>query len=430
MFLVNYEEALSYLSDRSSSGIRLGLGRIKELLRRLGNPHLDLKAIHIGGTNGKGSTAVMLAGILQKAGYRTGAFTSPHLHSFTERYRIDGACISRERIAELTGEMRPHLEAMAADGFERPTGFEAGTALAFLYFSREKVDYLVLEVGLGGRCDATNVVRPLLSVITNVSVDHQEYLGNSIREIAGEKAGIIKRGVPTVTAAAGEALEVIEDTCRKRNSPLTVVGRDVRWEHVSLSEEGQCFTICGLKRKYEDIGISLLGRHQQVNAATAVAAVEVLMDLGVDISAGAVRAGLAARWPGRLEVMRRKPLVIIDGAHNYEGARSLRRALADHFPGREMVLVIGMLDDKERFKVVAELAPAARAVVVTRPDSPRAAKWQQLAVAARRHVREVYLEELIEEAVEKALSLAGPEDLVCFTGSFYLIAGVRKLLAQ
>jgi len=287
----------------------------------------------------------------------------------------------------------------------------------------------VLEVGLGGAIDSTNVVMPLLSVITNVSMDHMDYLGNTVIEIARVKAGIIKPGVPVVTAAAGEGLEIIQEACRENNSPLTLVGRDITLEHRAMSTTGQRFTIRGRRETYENLQIPLLGRHQQVNAATTVAASEILMDLGVAISAIALRDGLAAtRWPGRLEIMRPEPLVIIDVAHNYDGARCLRQALEENFLGRSLILVIGMLGDKERTKVAAELAAVARVVVVTKPNSPRAGNWQELAVEAGRHAPEVHVIENIKEAVNKALSLARPEEVVCITGSFYMVAEARELL--
>jgi len=425
---VNYDEALAFLAGLTRFGVNLGLGRIEELLERLGNPHLALKVLHVGGTNGKGSTVAMLSSILKAAGYRAGAFTSPHLHSYTERFQINGAEITRERLAELIGEIRPHLESMVMEGYEHPTEFEVGTALAFLYFFRERVDFLVMEVGLGGEIDSTNVARSIISVITNVAMDHMDYLGNSVWEIARVKAGIIKPGVPVVTAAAGEGLEVIERVCREKHSPLTVVGRDVSWEEISVSTSGQRFLFKGFEGTY-DIELPLLGRHQQVNAAAAAAAAEILMRKGVAVSREHVRQGLAGtRWPGRLEIMCREPLVVIDGAHNPHAAGSLSRALEDFFPGRKVVLVIGMLEDKERAKVVGELAPLARAVVVTRPDSPRAGNWRELASMAGRHVNEVYQIENVRQAVDSALSLAGPADLVCVTGSLYMIAEAREVL--
>ncbi|HBC91761.1 MAG TPA: bifunctional folylpolyglutamate synthase/dihydrofolate synthase, partial [Pelotomaculum sp.] len=282
--------------------------------------------------------------------------------------------------------------------------------------------------GLGGAIDSTNVAMPLLSIITNVAMDHMDYLGDTIREIAGVKAGIIKPGVPVVTAAEGEGLEVIEEVSRGNNCPLIRVGQDITWEHISLSPVAQRFTVRGRRGIYENLKLCLIGRHQQVNAATAVAAAEILTELGVSISPAAVRYGLAAaRWPARLEIMRREPLVIIDGAHNFAGARSLRLALEETFPGRSIVLLIGMLGDKERARVAAELAPLARLVVVTRPNSPRAGNWQELAREAKRYTPEVYVIENIGDALDKALSLAGPEELVCVTGSLYMVAEVRGL---
>ncbi len=426
---MRYEEAMEFVTSLTKSGFNFGLGRTEELLKRLGSPHLGLKIVHVGGTNGKGSTTSMIASIIKAAGYRAGTFTSPHLHSYTERYRVNGVEITREKVAGLIAEMRCHLEAMVAEGFEHPTEFEVGTALALLYFSRELVDYLVLEVGLGGAIDATNVVTPVLSVITNISMDHMDYLGDTVQKIAREKAGVIKQGIPLVTAAAGEGLEIIRETCREKNSRLIQVGRDVTWNVSSISEEGQCFNVYGHRGTYSNLTIQLLGRHQLVNAAVAVAAAEILMEKDAAINEDALRKGLAAAcWPGRFDIVSREPLVIIDGAHNYEGARCLRCALEEYFPGRRQVLVIGMLEDKDRARVTSELTPGSRAVVVTRPNSPRSGNWQEIAAEAGLYVDEVYLVEDVREAVKKALCLARPEDLVCITGSIYMIAEAREYL--
>lgn len=422
---------MNYLANLTKFGVNFGLNRVEELLNRLGRPHQTLRIAHIGGTNGKGSTTAMLANILQSAGYRVGTFTSPHLHSYCERFRINGKEIGENLIAGLITELQPHLEAMVSEGFEHPTEFEVSTALAFLYFCQEKVDFLVLEVGMGGAVDSTNIVTPVLSVITNVSIDHTDCLGKSIREIAGVKSGIIKPGVPTVTAAAGEALAVISEACRERGSPLTLVGRDITWKYQSSSLAGQQFSVQGRRYSYENLWLPLIGRHQQINAVSAIAAVEILIDQGLTVDSRNVRDGLAATcWPARLEIMRKEPYVLIDGAHNYEGARSLRQALEDYFPDKKVVLVIGMLEDKERAKVVSELAPAARAVVVTRPDNPRAGNWREMAVEACRYTPDVYLVEEIEGALNKALSIAGPDELICVTGSFYMVAEVRELLLK
>jgi len=466
---LHYDEAMLYLRELTKFGFNFGLGRIKELLRRLGDPQRHLRVIHIGGTNGKGSVTAMTASMLEKAGYTVGTFTSPHLHSYTERYRINGVKISRERVAALIGALAPHLQAMVADGFEQPTEFEVSTAAAFLYFHQEKVDFLVLEVGLGGAIDSTNVVEaPLVTVITNVAMDHMDYLGHSIPEIAAVKAGIVKAGVPLVTAAEGEAWPVIAETCRRMKAPVVRVreetpadGRTVRfgeggapafaeapagetssppgahaaagWRTVTWRQgnggfalSGQYLTVHGLRGR-RDLFLPLLGRHQLANAAAAVAVIELLIEQGFQIPDRAVTEGLAAaRWPARLEIVREKPLVVIDGAHNYDGAQSLRRALDDYFPGRGVVLLLGMLGDKERARVVAELAPRARAVVVTRPNSPRAGDWRSLADEARRYVAEVRTVEEIPAAVQCALALTGADEVLLITGSLYMVAEARE----
>ncbi|KJS18124.1 MAG: folylpolyglutamate synthase [Peptococcaceae bacterium BRH_c4b] len=425
---MNFPEALEYMQNLTKFGFNFGLGRITELLRRLDNPHLDLRIIHIGGTNGKGSTTAMLGAILQQSGSRVGAFTSPHLHSYTERYRINGAEISENDMAVMITELRPHLEAMVREGYEHPTEFEVGTALAFLYFQRQRVDYLVLEVGLGGAIDSTNVVIPLVASITNVAMDHMDYLGNTEKEIATVKAGIIKEGVPLVTAAAGEALEVIEGVCREKNAPLLLVGRNVIWREREITGSGQIIDIDGRLGNYRNITVPLMGRHQQINAATAVALAEVLVETGAKITADDIAGGIARTvWPARMEIVSRDPLVLIDGAHNMDGAVALGRALEDYFPGRGIVMVLGMLGDKERSRVVAELAPRARAVVITRPNSPRAGNWQSMAGEAGKYVEKVLTVEDISGAVRAALELVAPGDVVCITGSLYMVAEAREM---
>lgn len=441
---MRYAEALAYLQQLTKFGFNFGLDRIKELLRRMGDPHLSLRVIHIGGTNGKGSTLAMVASILRAAGYRAGAFTSPHLHSYTERFTVNGTQISRRRVARLIAALRPHLEGMVAEGYEHPTEFEVSTAIAFKFFLEERVDFLVLEVGLGGSIDSTNVVEnPLVTVITNVSLDHMEYLGGTVAEIAEKKAGIIKRGVPLVTAAADpEALSVIFRVAREKEAPVTrVLGltgegaevpfscRKVTFRGGEFSLAGQRLTVQGLKDEYENLFLPLLGRHQLANAATAVAVAELLAEKGYGIGREAIYAGLAgAVWPARLEVFWGEPAVVVDGAHNHDGARSLRRALDDYFPDKGIILVLGMLQDKEHARVVDELVPRARAVVVTRPDSPRAEGWERVAEEARRHLPAVYAVESVKDALARAFQLAGGQEVVVVTGSLYMVADARKIL--
>lgn len=443
---MRYEEALAYLQQLTKFGFNFGLGRIRELLRRMGNPHHNLRVIHIGGTNGKGSTLAMAASILQAAGYRVGTFTSPHLHSYTERFVVNGVQISRSRLARLIASLRPHLDGMVAEGFEHPTEFEVSTALAFRFFFEEGVDFLVLEVGLGGSIDSTNVVEsPLVTVITNVSLDHMEYLGNSVAEIAEKKAGIIKQGVPLVTAEVDpDVLSVLFQAAREKGAPVTrVLGfpgeeaegpfpcRRVVFRGGEFSLAGQLLSVEGLREKYENLFLPLLGRHQLANAASAVAVAELLAEKGYGIGREAISAGLAKTvWPARLEVYPGEPAVIIDGAHNHAGARSLRQALDDYFPDKGIVFVLGMLGDKEHAKVVGELIPRARAVVVTRPESPRAGGWDRVAAEARRYLSAVYVVEKIQDALKKAFSLARPRDVVCVTGSLYMVADARELIRK
>ena len=445
---MDYGSALSYLSELTKFGINLGLERIEELLRRLGNPHRYLSIVHIGGTNGKGSTGAILANIMQKAGYRTGLFTSPHLHSYRERFRIDGCEIREEQLAALLTELRFHLDGMAAAGYEHPTEFEVSTALAFLYFRRERVDVLVLEVGLGGAIDSTNVINPLVTVITNVSLAHMAYLGNSIAEITKVKCGIIKPGTPVVTAATGEALELIAVECEKSQSPLikcydssgvsapdvkagsrphTV--RDVTWQGLTVEPTGQRFTVSSDFHVYRELWLPLMGEHQLANGTVALAAAEQLNRQGFDLSGDDIREGLSnTSWPGRMELVAKSAPVLLDGAHNHAGAISLRRSLALHFPHNKLILVLGVLADKEQDKIVEELTRQARMVIVTRPEHPRADNWRDLAPMAQRYVDQVYLSEKVSEALKIAFSAAGADDLICVAGSLYLVAKARELL--
>ncbi len=430
---MHYDEALEFLSNLTKFGINLGLGRIRRLLELLGNPHHHLRVVHIGGTNGKGSTAVMVAKVLEAAGYRAGLFTSPHLHSYTERYLTNGRPISEEKFAELLERLKPLLEQMVRDGFEHPTEFEVCTALGFLYFFEEKVDFLVLEVGLGGAIDSTNVVEnPLVSVITNVAFDHMDYLGKTIREIASVKAGIIKPGGYVVTAADDpEALEVIESECRAKGASLLRVGREIRWELKEAAPDGTSFHLQSPWGTYRDLWVPLAGQYQAKNAATALGALEIMSNVhGVRMRFPEhLREGFAAsRWPARLELLSKNPGILVDVTHNHDGARALRRALESIYDYRRLILVIGMLGDKEREKVVAELAPLAEAVIVTKPLSPRAGDWQRLADEARRYVSSVRLIAEIADAVDAAIEEAGPEDLVCITGSFYMVSDARAYL--
>ncbi|MEW6448635.1 MAG: folylpolyglutamate synthase/dihydrofolate synthase family protein [Bacillota bacterium] len=424
---MNYEEAIAYMQNAAAAGIKPGLERISRLLDRLDNPQHRFRAVHVGGTNGKGSVAAMLTAVLSAAGYKVGTFTSPHLHSYTERFRLNGTPVEPAVLAGLIGDIVPVLESLRAEDVI-PTEFEIHTALAFLFFLREAVDIAVVEVGLGGRYDATNVILPEAVVITNVTIDHTDYLGSELGRIAREKAGIVKPGVPVVTGAGGTALSIIGRECGVKGAPLFVLGRDFSVIARKNSLDGQVLDVSGWWGQTKGLRINLLGRHQQHNAACAVAAVQLLAERGWRVGGSAVGDGMAAAvWPGRFEIVQENPYVIIDGAHNTAGATALRAALQDYFSGRRLVLVLGMLADKERAEAAAVLCPLADAVVVTRPPGSRAGRWRELAALARRYVPAVDEIEDVTAAVERALALARPEDLVAVTGSLYLIAEARAL---
>ncbi|BDG61515.1 bifunctional folylpolyglutamate synthase/dihydrofolate synthase [Caldinitratiruptor microaerophilus] len=395
-----------------------GLERTRELLRRLGDPlPAPGRVVHVTGTNGKGSVCAMVAAGLRAAGYRVGLYTSPHLERWNERIQVDGAPLPDEDVAQLVAEVRPHVEAMVREGFEQPTEFEVSTAVAFLHFARRQVDWVVLEVGLGGRYDATNVVaRPAVTCITNVDLDHVRVLGPTRERIAWDKAGILRPGVPCVTGADDPgALWVLRREAARVGAPLVLAppalprGGDLY---------GQRFDLPGLP----GLELRLAGRYQLRNAAVAAA---VLRLCGVDEAA--LRAGLrTAEWPGRLEVLREEPLVLADGAHNPAGARALRQALDGLLPERPRVLVLGVLADKQLRPLLDALVPGARAVVATAPRSVRRAlAADELARYVLPYGVPVTVEPELERAVDRAALLAGPDGAVVITGSLYLVGPAR-----
>ncbi len=425
-----YEAALDYLKNLTKFGINLGLGRIQELLKRLGNPENRLQVIHVGGTNGKGSTSMMTAEILREAGYKVGVFTSPHLHDYRERIVINGRMISKEKLVEILDKIRPVLDQLVAGGIEHPTEFEVSTAIAFAYFDAEKVDYALIEVGLGGEIDSTNVVSPLISVITNVGMDHMDYLGNTVEEIAKIKAGIIKSGSVAVTAAdRPEVLKILEKKAKDLGIKLWKIGEDVQWESLWSGELGQEINITGLHGYYPGIRLNLAGGYQIKNAATALAICEILkVDYDAEIPREAIYAGFnKVQWPGRLELISRKPKILLDGAHNVDGAEALAQALGN-YSRKRLILCLGMLADKEREKVVNILAPLADEVIVTRPNSPRAGDWRHLEKLVRTFVSQVSVIDDPKEAVIKGMEGLEKEDLLCVTGSLYMIADARQAL--
>ncbi len=413
--------------------------RIDRLLRRLGRPERDLATVLIAGTKGKGSTAAMLAAIEEAAGRRVGLYTKPHLVDYRERIRVNGRLISEEELASLVEEVRPHVEAGAGEAEGAPTYFEVSVALALLHFVRTRADLAILEVGLGGRLDATNICDPLVSVITPISLDHTDVLGRTLAAIAAEKAGIIRPGRVLVTAPQPpEAEEVLRAVCLQSDARLVRVADRLAWTHGSMTATEQRFHLRGAD-EYGWIVMPLVGRHQVINAATAVTAAEELAGAGFPLPSstfpdglgGAVSRGLAGlRWPGRVEVVRENPTVIVDVAHNVAAMQALRDALHEVWPGHRLILVFGMVATHDHEGPAAVIAPLADTVITTRPEHIRPLPPERLAAAVLPYAPHVEIVSDRNAAIARALDVARPRDVICVTGSFYLAGEVRaRLLA-
>jgi len=428
------DEALGYLyhftdyermakpRDRATSVF--GLARMNQLLEFLGNPQLKLRAIHIAGTKGKGSTAAMVASILQAARASVGLYTSPHVLHVRERIMVDGQWIAEPRLTDHINTMYPYLQdSLKTSAKYTPTFFEIFTAAAFLEFLAHGVDYAVFEVGLGGRLDATNVLAPIVCGITHISFDHTDKLGHTLAEIAGEKAGILKKDVPAVVAPQEpEALAAIEAKANEVGAPLVVVGRNV-----ALRDGRTNFLVATTRRTYRRLKVPLAGYHQRQNAATAVALAEIACErTGRRLTARAVRDGLqAVRWRARIEVLAQRPTVVVDAAHNVASIRALLDTLDRNFSFKRLLLVVGISADKDIVGILRELVPRASLIVTTRSQSPRAAEPEELARQARAIAP---VETLASPDPRQALALArrraASDDLVCLAGSFYVAGEV------
>lgn len=415
---------------------RAGLERIHYLLKRLGNPERDFPSVHVTGTCGKGSTATMIGSVLDAAGYRTGLFRSPHLDSYRERIALGSKMITGDDWVECFEAVRSVADAMeageAADySLGRVSLFEFVWAMAAWYFARSKADFAVVEVGVGGRLSATNVLEPEVAVLTNISLDHTELLGHSEVDIAAEKAAIIKSGGDASTAATqDDVLEIIRSRCEQVGAALWTVGREVRYNVRHHDLGGEVVDIDTPRRSHTTLSIPLLGNHQVVNAATAVAATDQLAGRGVDIEPAAVSEGLAhARFPGRFEIASQEPLVVLDGARNAASAATLRATLDDLFPNKDVILLIGVLKDKDAGAIADRLAPRARAAVVTRPPwEGRVGDLSALTTTLSQSVAEVEYRPEVSKAFEAARCRCRPNDLLLVTGSLYLVAAIRHIL--
>lgn len=425
---MTYKEARVYLDEMSKYGSVLGLDTIRNLLKRLGNPERDLSFIHIAGTNGKGSVLAYISNILSEAGYRTGRYISPTVLSYLERIQVDGRWIEEQEFAEVIGEVRKAAVSMEADGEAGPTVFEAETAAAFLYFKKRECDIVVLETGLGGCLDATNVVeRTVAAVFTSISRDHMEFLGDTLEEIARQKAGIMKKGCVAVTAEQQpEAMTVLKEKAQRLDCPLYVA--DIRQAEV----EAEGFE--GLRLsfgRWKNIEIPLAGSFQIINSVTALETVEALKDAGYGISEAAVRRGFSKTvWLGRFTCISKSPLFIVDGAHNEAAALRLRESLLEYFPGKQLVFVMGVFKDKEYKRIAEIMGPLAeRIYTVSLPDQKRTLKADALKEELRPYCRLTEAADTVPEAVEKALGAVSQDGVAVAFGSLSYLGQVMELVA-
>lgn len=428
-FFVNYQESLDYILGTPNPGGVYERNVMETLMHELGDPHKDCRYVHIAGTNGKGSTAAYIASVLQKAGYKTGLYTSPFIQRFNERIQVNGVQIPDNALAEITTEIAAATERVQAKGYRRPTIFELITALGFCWFSREKCDIVSLEVGMGGRLDATNTIeRSEVSVMVNIGFDHMEFLGNTLPLIAGEKAGIIKPGGDVVVyGQSPEVEEVFRKACQAKGASFAISdsSKAVVKEN---TVDGTVFDFGG----YEDLRISLLGKYQVRNACTAVTAIQHLRRHGWNISDLALREGLwETHWPGRLELLRKDPIVIVDGAHNPQGAEALMEAMSALFPGRKFRIVVGVLADKDYTASIEIAAPFAEKFYAVTPPSYRALSSAELAEVIRHHSgTPVQPFDSIPAAIEAALQESDKQDILCIFGSLYQVGDVRRYFGR
>ena len=417
--MVTYASCLKKMYGLRRFGIKLGLGTIRNILKELGNPQDNFESIHVAGTNGKGSVASALASILLTAGYRVGLYTSPHLIRFNERIRINHRQISNRNVVDAYQAVRGvHY------GQREPTFFEFATAMALYEFGRQNVDWAVIETGMGGRLDATNMIKPTVSVITNVSLEHRDYLGNTLAQIAYEKAGIIKRRTPVVTGIKqASAIAVVEEVAHKKSAPLYRRAKDFTVKRQADAK----FSYYGIDRRWQNLHTNLLGDHQIDNSALVLAAVEVLNQQKTRVTEHEIKKGLAnIYWPGRLEIVSTKPFILVDGAHNLIAARHLARHLSKNFSDRKITLVIGILDDKPYGSILKSLVPLCRRVILTRARIDRALDPEILYSQARKMAADITLIPDVARAVSHAVKAARSKDIICIAGSLYVVGEAKE----
>lgn len=436
---LDYKEALNGLlgltdlervSGKFPHRRRYNLNRMEHLLHLLGNPHLEIPTVHIAGTKGKGSVAALISSVLSADGYHPGLFTSPHLHSFRERIQRVNQPITEDEFVAVFSKIWPLVEKIGQDGkYDDITTFELLTAMAFTYFRSKNTDINVIEVGMGGRLDSTNLIQPSVSVITPISLDHTRVLGNTIEKIAEEKAGIVKTGVPVVVGPQSiEAIQVIRKSCREKNAPMLLVDKECSWGKIISDIYGQSFWISSPWGNFE-LWTPLLGRHQIENAATSLVALQLLQERGITVSHKATRQGFRdVRWPARLEVLGQQPLLVIDGAHNPHSASRLIDSLHDYFSFSRLIGVVGILQDKSLKGIVKELAPSLSVVIATKSRHPRSASASSVGIKFRELGVETHVEANTTNALSLARGIAKEKDLIIVTGSLFVGAEARESL--
>ncbi len=436
---INHEKDLNNLSTTEFK-----LDRIKELLNLIGNPHENLKAIHVAGSKGKGSTCVFIAHILKEAGYKVGLYTSPHLNDFNERIRILGSpvhanqesifsdSITNADLSAIVEEIKPFIEQLReTPQWGRLSFFEVYTAIALCYFQKQNVDFVVLETGLGGRLDATNVVSALVSVITPISLEHTQILGDSLVKIAEEKVAIVKGDEKAVVVSLQEnsVKEIIKDHCQKINVPLLFIDEKFKWHMGVQNEEGQTFDIISANREYSQLRSSLLGQHQVANAAVAIGVIENLQLLGFNISFEAIYRGIAtAFWPGRFEIVGRNPFIVLDGAHNEASCKALVQTIYETFPGKKVNLVLGISSDKNKKVICEQFKNIVNQVVVTKANTPRAGRFRQEELVPLFPKSQCFMTENVSDAVRLVLNQSKEEDVVLIAGSLFVVSEARRIL--
>ncbi len=423
---MDYEQSLAFMRDLCKFGVNPGLQRIRELLRRLGNPQEKVAHyLHVGGTNGKGSTAACCDSILRAAGFSTGFFSSPHLHCHRERYRINGQWLSEPAFAASISAIAPHINAMVGEGWESPTEFELATACALLSFAHAQVEWAVLEVGMGGSIDSTNIIDGEIVILTNVALDHCRYLGNTVEQIAQVKAGIIKPGSQVVCGVSGPGEDAIRQAAAACQASVYWLGRDIAVEHIRSDPQGSCFDWRMGEERLAELAVSMPGLYQVDNAALAAAACRL-----AGCEARAIRQGLAnAKWPGRLEIIDSRPLIVLDGAHNPHGMAALTASLQALWPNMRKIALVGMLADKEREAALSLLAPMLDGAVVTPPPlAERCGDWRAIARYLSAKAVPVLAIEDNYQGLQAALAWTKPEDMLLITGSLYLLGEIRRWL--